>query len=372
MTTRHWGDIPVITDTDSGIVALEREQLIKPRPLEIEDPMLYCPYPRAGVEGECIGQRPAPGTVLSPEQFDADPITLHTIQLVQHSRKMKSLIQQLRDNSKNDKNDTHLAASIPIPQYPETGKFNQQRTKSWSFQRPICKTELNSGIGFASCPIDNVDCRRLSRRSIATICAHVGFDMCKESALELLADITCEYYQRLTKHLRAAVDSQLLLGHSGFPDVLEQVFQECGVGSVHDLEDFYNNRVLRYHESMVSQCQQLVQDYEKLHQVNKTATEKTSVGSTEVNVKEEEDVGGDLVLPPSDEDKNENDAMEMEEFYLDVVGPMDMSFEQETVTTMVPELEWKIPAGMAEEQGLTKEMCLDADDEEPATNHGAG
>lgn len=34
--------------------------------------------------------RPSP-----PEKFQVDPITLHTIRLIQHSRKMKNIIQQV-------------------------------------------------------------------------------------------------------------------------------------------------------------------------------------------------------------------------------------------------------------------------------------
>ena len=39
----RWGDLPVIRDTESGIAAIEREQMTKPRPLEIEEPALHQP-----------------------------------------------------------------------------------------------------------------------------------------------------------------------------------------------------------------------------------------------------------------------------------------------------------------------------------------
>ena len=42
MTTR-WADLPVIRDTESGIAAIEREQMTKPRPLDIEEPALHQP-----------------------------------------------------------------------------------------------------------------------------------------------------------------------------------------------------------------------------------------------------------------------------------------------------------------------------------------
>lgn len=39
----RWGDLPVIRDTESGIAAIEREQMTKPRPLEVEGPACYQP-----------------------------------------------------------------------------------------------------------------------------------------------------------------------------------------------------------------------------------------------------------------------------------------------------------------------------------------
>jgi hypothetical protein len=39
----HWADLPIIRDTESGIAAIEREQMTKPRPLDIEEPPLHQP-----------------------------------------------------------------------------------------------------------------------------------------------------------------------------------------------------------------------------------------------------------------------------------------------------------------------------------------
>ena len=37
----HWADLPVVCDTESGIAAIEREQMTKPRPLDIDEPNLH-------------------------------------------------------------------------------------------------------------------------------------------------------------------------------------------------------------------------------------------------------------------------------------------------------------------------------------------
>ena len=47
-------------------------------------------------------------------------------------------------------------------------------------------------------------------------------------------------------------------------DIIEQVFHELGIGSVTCLHDFYQKRVLNYHQHMEELCQQLDTEYEKL------------------------------------------------------------------------------------------------------------
>ena len=38
-----WGELPVVLDTESGIAAIEREQMTKPRPMDVEGPRLHQP-----------------------------------------------------------------------------------------------------------------------------------------------------------------------------------------------------------------------------------------------------------------------------------------------------------------------------------------
>lgn len=38
---KHWGDLPAVADTDSAFAKMEREQLTKLRPIEVQGPRLY-------------------------------------------------------------------------------------------------------------------------------------------------------------------------------------------------------------------------------------------------------------------------------------------------------------------------------------------
>lgn len=42
------------------------------------------------------------------------------------------------------------------------------------------------------------------------------------------------------------------------------MFNDVGIGSVTSMDEFYKNRVLKYHENMTRVCKMLQEDYKKL------------------------------------------------------------------------------------------------------------
>lgn len=144
-----------------------------------------------------------------------------------------------------------------------------------------------NGKGEPPPAIDDVTCRRLVQRSVAAIFAHLGFDNCSESTLDLLSDILHEFLLQMTTHLRSAADAKLLHGHAGFPDILEQVFHEMKLGSVIGLQDFYQSRVINYSKNMEQTCQQLMVEYEKLMQPVMQKSESTPDTVPVIRIKEE-------------------------------------------------------------------------------------
>lgn len=94
-------------------------------------------------------------------------------------------------------------------------------------------------------------CRQLLYQAVATILAHTGFECANESVLETLTDVAHEYCLKFTKLLRFAVDRESRLGQTPFPDVMEQVFHEVGIGSVLSLQKFWQHRIKDYHSYML-------------------------------------------------------------------------------------------------------------------------
>ncbi|XP_010141655.1 PREDICTED: STAGA complex 65 subunit gamma [Buceros rhinoceros silvestris] len=137
-------------------------------------------------------------------------------------------------------------------------------------------------------------CRQLLYQSMATILAHTGFECANESVLETLTDIAHEYCLKFTKLLRFAVDREARLGHTPFPDVMEQVFHEVGIGSVLSLQKFWQHRIKDYHSYMLQVSKQLSEEYEKI--VN---PEKAAEDTKPVKIKEEP--VSDITFPISEE-----------------------------------------------------------------------
>lgn len=108
---------------------------------------------------------------------------------------------------------------------------------------PVCPRGEGEPVTELSWP----SCRQLLYQSVATMLAHAGFESAMESVLETLTDLVHEHYLRLTRLLRVAVDREARLGSTPFPDVVEQVFHEVGIGSVLALQRFWQVRIKDYH-----------------------------------------------------------------------------------------------------------------------------
>ncbi|XP_064608215.1 STAGA complex 65 subunit gamma-like isoform X1 [Liolophura sinensis] len=323
----NWGEIPTVPETDSGIMAIEREQITKPRPMDVEGPWLYQPSSR---------HSPPTNDSLPAERFQIDAITLHTIRLLQHARKLRHLIhtvqQQLQENLKTGDADITYPATPSIPEF-EGPPPKHNFLKPVPFM-PIPLENLSDFVKGKSEPppvVDDMACRKLLRRSVATICAHAGFDNSSESVLEMLTDLTSEYYLQFTKHMRAAADHQALHGSSGFPDIMCQVFAEMGLGSITTLHDFYQTRILQYHENMIETCQQLSQEYNKL----KHPLENKQETFTLIKIKEE--AYTDIQFPNLDDTDEDPEQL----LQLDALGSFEITVEQESASGLTTEVESK-------------------------------
>ncbi|CAJ0965349.1 unnamed protein product [Ranitomeya imitator] len=258
---RYWGEIPVPAGQASrnSFDLLQREF----RTVEMQEPPLHQPS----------ANRPRPH---------------HThIQLIQHNRKLRSLIAAGQTPSQQPVEGIKVEESEPLPQrspsppLPEDLLPQDCKTPRLPFQ--IRHSDPESDFyRRAVTELSYHSCRQLAYQSVATILAHAGFDSANESVLETLTDVAHEYFLKFTKMLRFNVDREAKLGQTPFSDVMEQTFHEMGIGSVLSLQKFWQQRIKDYHTYMLQVSKQLAKEYEKI-----VHPERVSEDTKPVKIKEE-------------------------------------------------------------------------------------
>ncbi|TRY55302.1 hypothetical protein DNTS_013459 [Danionella cerebrum] len=280
---RYWGELPLASAPSgrSSFDLLQREF----RQVEMQDPPLHQPS----------AQRPRPTTMLD---IPSEPcsLTIHTVQLIQHVRRLRSLIACVQQGQQSMPTivDAHGnvksedAEALPprpaTPTVPEDLLPLDSKAARLPFQlhHSDPESDFYNGKGEPVTELSWPSCRQLLYQSVATVLAHVGFESANECVLETLTDLVHEQYLRLTKLLRVAVDREACQGSTPFPDVMEQVFHEVGIGSVLALQQFWQVRIKDYHSYMIQVSKELSEEYERL--VN---PEKALEDAKPLNVKEE-------------------------------------------------------------------------------------
>lgn len=104
---RYWGEIPVASGqaSRSSFDLLQREF----RTVEMQEPPLHQPS----------ANRPRPTTMLD---IPSEPcsLTIHTIQLIQHNRKLRSLISAAQGQNQQQVEGIKVEESEPLPHRPPT------------------------------------------------------------------------------------------------------------------------------------------------------------------------------------------------------------------------------------------------------------
>ncbi|XP_038607839.1 STAGA complex 65 subunit gamma [Tachyglossus aculeatus] len=283
---RYWGEIPVSSaQANRGSFDLLPRDF---RPVEVQDPPLHQPSAR----------RPRPPTMLDVPSEPCS-LTIHTIQLIQHGRRLRGLIAAAAAAAADG---VRAEEAEPLPPCPGSPPVPDDllpldgKTPRLPFQlrHSDPESDFYRGKGEPVTELSWNSCRQLLYQSVATVLAHAGFEFANESVLETLTDVAHEYCLKFTKLLRFTVDREARLGQTPFPDVMEQVFHEVGIGSVLSLQKFWQHRIKDYHSYMLQVSKQLSEEYERM--VN---PEKASEDTKPVRIKEEP--VSDISFPISEE-----------------------------------------------------------------------
>ncbi|CAG7716147.1 unnamed protein product [Allacma fusca] len=132
---------------------------------------------------------------------------------------------------------------------------------------PVIPTNIPKGeLLLESIPMSMDEVKNVLMKRVAILLAHGGFTHTKLPAMEMLADSLNNFLINITRRLKQIKERELSGVDHGFPDPVERVLVELGMGGVRGLEEFYQTKVVDYHRRMVDQCKYLKNHYTNIIQ----------------------------------------------------------------------------------------------------------
>ncbi|XP_034196234.1 uncharacterized protein LOC117611900 isoform X2 [Osmia lignaria lignaria] len=102
--------------------------------------------------------------------------------------------------------------------------------------------------------------RCILRHAVIILLAHIGFEKSSDIAIETLTDIADHFLKRMTLLIKVAYEQK----DHGFPDIIERVLLETGVGNVSTLHDYYQEYVLKFEENMKKKVEAMMEKQRQL------------------------------------------------------------------------------------------------------------
>ncbi|XP_064073817.1 STAGA complex 65 subunit gamma-like [Vanessa tameamea] len=194
----------------------------------------------------------------SPIELPKPNLITHTIQLHEYARQLTAIINRTENAAYEGARLDNL--SLPSTPPEPNLKVEHEAIPPINFL-PKQYCDFSLGKGPVILPFTPESHRRALRQCAAIAIGHVGFASSTNTALNAVADALDVYMTNMCKLMRTVVDREASGINSGYPDVISKVFAELNVGNLYN---FYENRVVRYHEKIKSQCEELKNHCEAL------------------------------------------------------------------------------------------------------------
>ncbi|EDO43099.1 predicted protein [Nematostella vectensis] len=256
----HWGEI----DEPSVKALTTPIESSRPKAVDCEIPRLHQPSSDVYPPKDELPAKFLP-SVKPPLDKHSQNLVLHTIELQHHKRRMRQVLMAAQ-HQYGEKSEFHEPLLLP-PHPPKPKRFCTTQgivtpqTQTTLMARLHTSPSTRSSHKLVYPHLDSVSVRQLLLRAVAAICAHSGFEMASEIALENLTDILHDFSTRFCKLLRSNVDSYAANGRTGFPDVMESALHEIGLGGTAALQKYWISSVQDYALRLQQEDRQLTHDY---------------------------------------------------------------------------------------------------------------
>ncbi|KAJ8941137.1 hypothetical protein NQ318_004256 [Aromia moschata] len=268
MTTKHWGEIPKSPRSD-----------------------FFMPDVTADIERSmdkfCLSEYQDETDVQTTEQIilpPMDPLMLYAISLHKYTNDMTEMIRVAELAMETNLIPPEDAAPL-MPIMPE---INVKHTRNCLNFMPKESTSLSCGWESELPELSDILVKKILSKCVAVMFAHIGFETTHQSVMDLLTDVLESFFQKFCCKVADAIeDEDKGVNQTGFPNAVERVLTETGMGGVKGLNDYYQNSVVKYISVLQKRCKEL-NDYYAMLLIPKSPS-PTDKFSKIIRVKVEED-----------------------------------------------------------------------------------
>lgn len=211
METKHWGELPPRPEElPPPLDAAGRAQLLKPKPMKIT-PLAANPF--QGGSGSS-GSSTSAGSSSKQATLDVHHIPVYNPDILYFLKLQR------------------LWSKMTSPSTPSGAEYTLPKK---------CSNKA-SALGTKCLDLPRDELIRQTRQAVVLTAHQLGYDDAKESALDLMTDVTGQYLQKLTQVLRQVTDTADLRPQEDsqdFVDSLDRAFHECRVPSLLELHRFW-------------------------------------------------------------------------------------------------------------------------------------
>ncbi|XP_074029112.1 STAGA complex 65 subunit gamma [Leptinotarsa decemlineata] len=178
-------------------------------------------------------------------------------------------------------------AAPPMPIMPE---FELKHKRNNLNYIPKDFTSFSCGSEIDIPELSEAVVKEILPKCIVTMFAHIGFETSHQSVLDVLSDVLETFLQKICHKIVDAVEDEDREHTSGFPNVIEKVLTEIGMGGVKGLNDYYQNRVVKYVNVLKKRCKELNDNYAALLVPKSPSNSDKLTNVVRVKVEEDEDL----------------------------------------------------------------------------------
>lgn len=189
-----------------------------------------------------------------------DPLMLYAISLHKYINDMYEMIRVAELAIESDL----IPPADAVPPMPVMPQIERKHPPNCLNFIPKEFTPFSLGEADMSPEISSTVIRQILSKSIATMFAHIGFETTHTSVLNVLEDVLKTFMKKICYRLKLAYEDEEKGHISGFPNIVERVLVELGMGGIKGLHDYYQTRVIKYIDALQKRCKELNRHYESL------------------------------------------------------------------------------------------------------------